>query len=536
MAAAGTDSTPFGGIELVERAVGLLVRLPVRIWCVYLVGIVCFGLLGLFYLTDMSVNPFALDRLFPFSFAVTLSAFVWRACQSRFSAELLAVLGRMPSPHWSPGDWLRVAGQQMVFLAALIVLMPIALVVVLPAGWLLVYFHEAVIFGGTRSLRLAGLHGVAWSQVMRWPRQNHVALLVVSGVALVGFLNLYSLVLFVPFIFEVFTGVETVVTRSPLAALNSTVFVVVCFLTYAIVSPLLRACYVVRHYHLHARESGRDLRDRLRVFVAFQSKAKAVALLLGVLALGNVEGQEAGVEPSAVSVQEIDLAIRDVVERPEFAWRMPGAVGDSVEMSALARWVRKAGRWTKRAIEWLIRKLLVSDKPGNPSGSWFEGMGGARPLLTVLLLVVAVLLGLLVYRLVRQSRAPEAASAPAVQVRSVPDVDDVQTLASDLPEDEWMVMARDFVAAGDYRRALRAYYLSVLAHLHEQRIVRITRAKSNATYLKEVGRHAHRAPELTDVFRQAVRVFDRVWYGEYEVDREGLTQFESWVQSIRAHS
>lgn len=94
--AAGKTFEEIGGVELCERAFHLLIAAPLRAWCVYLLGLCPFGLVLLYFLTDMTASPFAEDRLGPFSFAVAVAVLWWRAWQARFAAELFAVLSRRP--------------------------------------------------------------------------------------------------------------------------------------------------------------------------------------------------------------------------------------------------------------------------------------------------------------------------------------------------------------------------------------------------------------------------------------------------------
>ena len=73
---------------------------------------------------------------------------------------------------------------------------------------------------------------------------------------------------------------------------------------------------------------------------------------------------------------------------------------------------------------------------------------------------------------------------------ATPDLADETLLASQLPEDEWLRLARDFGDAANHRLALRAFYLSILAGLGERGLLAIARHKSNRDYLLELRRRA----------------------------------------------
>ena len=66
-----------------------------------------------------------------------------------------------------------------------------------------------------------------------------------------------------------------------------------------------------------------------------------------------------------------------------------------------------------------------------------------------------------------------------------PDLAAEDLLATQLPEDEWLSLARGLLASGERRLALRAFYLSLLAGLGERKLLVIARHKSNRDYLQD---------------------------------------------------
>jgi hypothetical protein len=94
-------------------------------------------------------------------------------------------------------------------------------------------------------------------------------------------------------------------------------------------------------------------------------------------------------------------------------------------------------------------------------------------------------------------------------------------------------MAREQLAAGDLRLALRALYLASLAHLAERGLVKLEKFKSNRDYEREVLRRARALPEVRDAFSDNVGAFDRAWYGLHEVTRDGVSRFEQNLERIR---
>jgi hypothetical protein len=105
--------------------------------------------------------------------------------------------------------------------------------------------------------------------------------------------------------------------------------------------------------------------------------------------------------------------------------------------------------------------------------------------------------------------------------------------AGQQPPDLWMQLARDCMARQDFRLALRAFYLASLAFLAGRSLISIQRGKSNQDYARELRRKAHGAPELVGAFVQNVGTFERTWYGQYDVDRTLLEQFENNLTKMR---
>jgi hypothetical protein len=150
-------------------------------------------------------------------------------------------------------------------------------------------------------------------------------------------------------------------------------------------------------------------------------------------------------------------------------------------------------------------------------------------LLAVVISAVAVLL--LRFRKNRR-RGEEVVTTQAIQ--PVPDLTDENVAADQLPEDGWTTLARELLARGEFRLALRAFYLASLAHLAERNLVSLARFKSNRDYERELQRRAHAFPNLTASFGENVSAFDRVWYGRHEASGELVMHFAANVERIKA--
>jgi hypothetical protein len=81
---------------------------------------------------------------------------------------------------------------------------------------------------------------------------------------------------------------------------------------------------------------------------------------------------------------------------------------------------------------------------------------------------------------------------------------------------------------------MRAFYLASLAHLAQRNLLQIARFKSNRDYERELRRRGHSFPSLLTVFGDNVSVFERIWYGMYDVNRELVNEFAANVERMRS--
>ena len=122
----------------------------------------------------------------------------------------------------------------------------------------------------------------------------------------------------------------------------------------------------------------------------------------------------------------------------------------------------------------------------------------------------------------RQSGQTEMVAAA---VESIPNLEDDDTAADDLPVNRWLEIARELAANGSWRLAMRALYLATLADLAENELITIEKFKSNQEYQNELHRRAHHKESLIHAFSKSRAVFERVWYGMHEVNRPDLDRY-----------
>jgi len=224
---------------------------------------------------------------------------------------------------------------------------------------------------------------------------------------------------------------------------------------------------------------------------------------------------------AAIAPQELDRAIADVLSRPEYAWRMPrkksaSAGGTGFLASFLAqlsdfaeRALRKIGRAMSRILDWLRRWVRPPRSRDDVSPDWQQSVRG---LLFALLAVALSLLAVALYRAWRRRKGPVSATV-TTPLPTAAEIQEDRVAADQLPADQWMAVAREFLRKGELRLALRAMFLAALAHLAQVQRLSIARHKSNREYLGELRRRAHDRPDVLAAFAANVRVLERIWYG-----------------------
>ena len=237
--------------------------------------------------------------------------------------------------------------------------------------------------------------------------------------------------------------------------------------------------------------------------------------------------------------EDLSKAIEDTIKKRKYAWRMPRdkAQQKSAEQSMLSRFFEKVGDMLQRALKafgrWLdnlLRNLFQGRTPSGPSS--FNWVGKLQGLAYLLIAAVVGAALWLLFRYWRSGRLP-LKSVSSMPIEPAPDLTDENVGADQLPEDGWLRLGRELLEQGEFRLALRAYYLASLAHLAERNLVSLAKFKSNRDYQRELQRRAQAFPEVASVFEENVGVFDRVWYGRHEVNAFLVAQFATNVERLK---
>jgi hypothetical protein len=532
-------------LDLVEEAMHLLRRKNSYALAEYYLGSLPFILSLLYFWSDMSRNPMAAWYCGPSSAGVALT-FIWmKLWHARFCRNLWCRLqDTVPAP-WSWKRMLSTAARQSFLHSLGIFVLPLAAVVVVPFGWVYAFFQNLSTLDEIYGKDVSGLARAAKDQAALWPGQNHLILTIMSLFGSFVFLNLALGIVAVPYLLKWILGIETVFTLSGIRLLNTTFIAVLCGLTYLCIDPIIKTVYVLRCFYGRSRLTGDDLRSALRPLMMLG----LFVIIFAVCSPARAWVRETGAMPLQETTRadqdyarRLDSAIQSVLQERRFAWRLPrqqvpdsdarkGWIASTINRIAdgVKNLLRPVGRWIKAFIRWLKQKQPGPSIPRAQDGRDYRGL--IRWIFYALGFGMALwLIYWLVRWLIRSRPVPREETSTSES--DFVDLSDESITADDLPLDQWIATARDMIARSDFRSALRALYLSVLALLAERQRVTIASYKSNLDYTRELGRRSHDTPELLVAFDWCVKIFERAWYGMYPVSRSQVDNFFKQQQRI----
>jgi hypothetical protein len=145
------------------------------------------------------------------------------------------------------------------------------------------------------------------------------------------------------------------------------------------------------------------------------------------------------------------------------------------------------------------------------------------PLLKVIVYAIAIgIMGYILYLIINGTsfRAKHKISKPTTADASA-HITDIKTLEID-------DLLRNALAAGNYRLAIRIYFLGLLKKLDEEGFIKWKKDKTNNDYLSELFATAYYFEEI----RRLTLVYEQVWYGEHPLSPAVFEQITASFQSI----
>jgi hypothetical protein len=555
-------------IDLIEEAVYLLRRAPIETYALFLVGIAPFVLCFFQFCSEMSYSAFAGNNLPGFASTLALSYLWMKVFQHLACRQLVAAYTSEPPAKGNLGRILRSCVHQAAIHPVGLLVKPMAAIasipgfitfvplLMLPASVTSSFFQNA-------SILITGERGdfeKCWHLSVNRVRATPSLLFLTLFLRIVIFLNVYITIAILPYLLKALFGVDTFLSRHFRWLISFSYFVGIALISYFAVDLLIKAIRVIQVCRAEAQTTGKDLRRSLvslttakslslmlvcLIIPAVTAHGRSPAVLRGgsayEIVLASVKRTSPPSEADRIPDSELNERIDRELSGSEYSWRKPQQHLTSVENN----WPQRFGAWMTKTLGKISRAISrIVDGITKWWKSLFPDSGGSNPFSASSsapswisqLLLYAIVCGLvmaatlIVLRVLGRSKKTKP---PPVgpQIAVIPNLESETTVADELPEDQWVLLARRKMAEGEPRLALRALFLAVLSLLGAQRLIIVRRSKSNFDYETELKRR--RSAEVTELFRGNRRLFERCWYGDHPVTDIEIEQSNSFYQRLK---
>jgi hypothetical protein len=512
-----------GAIPLLEESVHLLRRTPRTALVCHLLGATPFALSLLLFWNDVN-NPHTSDATLGRDSVVLALLLVWMNCwRAVFAGRLRRLLSASADTPWTwRRTWNLVASQAFLGASKLVAL-PLSLLTIFAFSWTVAFYRSATAMADRADLDPVQLIARARSLAGLDRRQSWLILPIIGFLWLLFTVNLALTLALLPELIHMLTGYESQFSRSGGYYIFTPLFLWATLATsWMIFDPFIQAVYCLRSFHGESITTGEDVRAGLRMLTV------AAAILLVLIPLHAF----ANVPP-----QQLEQSVRQTMQASEYDWRLPAPAAAPRSVPWLVRVTQRLmdglqsifhaiGKAIEGFFDWLRKLFQIS---GSPRAGALP-TAGLHWWLYVLIAVVLSLAAWIVWRRSRFARARPKPVTPALQAVRL----DAEDLTADrLPEDGWLDLAARSIEEGNFRFALRAYYLANLAWLGHNRFLTIDAGKTNREYELELRRKARAFSEARQWFGLNIAAFERSWYGQHAVSADDAGEFRKRSESIK---
>ncbi len=301
------------------------------------------------------------------------------------------------------------------------------------------------------------------------------------------------------------------------------------------------------------------LKSTVSYIIAMSLKHSILLSLLCILA--GLSLSQAGLAApsdnpaSNISEPVLDQAITETLQQPEFAWRLPREQALEQEEASsgflstllaplldffrdiglgLSNFIQNSVQWIgehfKSFFKWLTNLIKNKEEKDRPDLDFKEF---SQPIAWILIAALGLFILVLLIKSFRHK--PVAVEVTPEPVQPVPDLAAETTTADQLEEDQWLALAGEMLEKNEVRLALRALFLASLALLARQRLISIAPFKSNREYLRELARSGHALTGVTDALHENIRLFEKSWYGDHQINKKILARVQENASLMRSN-
>lgn len=181
--------------------------------------------------------------------------------------------------------------------------------------------------------------------------------------------------------------------------------------------------------------------------------------------------------------------------------------------------VVKDSTFIERVFNWLSRQLLRFLE-------WIFGVKYAKGILgNILMALPYIIVGILLFLLIKfflkvnsNSIVSSASNKPIVSITE----DEALIKHKDL-----LKLIKQAINQKNYRLAIRFYYLNIIKHLENNELIIYEQQKTNEDYIQEISKK-----EIKSSFKDLTRLYDFVWYGNFEIDETKFVKVAANFEAI----
>ncbi|MCP3921762.1 MAG: hypothetical protein GY714_04175 [Desulfobacterales bacterium] len=504
--------------QIIEESVHVLKSVPLLIISKYLIGTIPFILYFLFFWGDMSHSSGMESYLAPFSLSLAI-LFIWmKVWQSIFMTEIKAFKANT-KVLWSLKRVVKlILYQTIIQPTGLFLIHATGFLLYLPFPWIFAFYQNYSIDNNEPGIR--GRIFSAYRLGCINPRQNIKILFIYSLFGFFVFLNVCSVLYFLPYLLSRILGIETLFSMSGFSFLNPSFLVISMGITYICVDPFIKTTYAIRCFYGSSMLTGEDLTAELKSFKQ-KSIVFAVILILFLIPI-SISSQTITHTPN-----ELNESIEETLSQRKFKWKIPRPQEERVRtgmFDSFIDWIKpyfkSFEKTLKKWFESSSRKPRGSNRDVN---SYTSSSQISYTKIFVILIIALLCIGLIFFIRNFKLKKKDIGAGENPLQSETPDLTDDYVDADNLKHDKWRELANKLIGEGSYRLALRALLLSILSNMSEKRFLHIARYKSNLDYGYELERRTHDNKDLNLLFRSFVKRFDRVWYGLHEISETDIS-------------
>lgn len=157
---------------------------------------------------------------------------------------------------------------------------------------------------------------------------------------------------------------------------------------------------------------------------------------------------------------------------------------------------------------------------------WGDFFSALAPLLKlVVYLLIAALIGLLLYVLVGKDLLSKNSNK---RIKQGTESIDIEAIERNPFEVDLQNLLRNAIEAGEYKLAVRLYYLILIKELSLKNHIYWKKDKPNYQYLQETSKYPYH-PE----FQKATMIFEYVWYGDTTIQSAEYSQIATTFSNLQ---